>query len=361
MHVPIDRKIRVLLVDDSIVDRRILTAELNSTASIEVVATASNGVLALEELARTAVDLVVLDIEMPVMDGLATLSVLKAKHPSVAVIMYSGLNEHDARRGLEAMSLGAVDLVHKPGPGQTLFDAEIASRITSICRPSPHGPPSALPGRTEATGPMHAGQATTGLDLVVVGSSTGGPNALTTLVESLPPELSAPIVTVQHMPKEFTKPLAERLNKIGTIEVVEASAGDVLEPGCMYVVPGGRHTLVTRRQGRAQVQLSDSPPENSCRPSVDPLLRSVTQTFGGSALAVILTGMGSDGLEGVRALVDAGGSAIVQNEETSVVWGMPGFVAREGLAEAVLPIDEIGQSIARRVTQARSQLGGRKR
>jgi two-component system, chemotaxis family, protein-glutamate methylesterase/glutaminase len=347
-------KIRVLVVDDAVVVRKLLTSVLAEDAQIEIAGTAPDGRIALEKIRQLNPDVVILDIEMPVMDGLETLSALRKTHPSLPVIMFSTLTERGAAMTLEALSRGATDYVTKPGQSGGLEDSvayirrEVLPKIRALCGVRAG---AIEPGVRQAR--RSAGRAAP-VEVVVVGVSTGGPNALSQLVPALGAELGVPILIVQHMPAMFTRLLAQRLSALGPLRVEEGFDGAPLEPGRAYVAPGGRHMKVRREGSRRVVQLSDAPEENSCRPSVDVLLRSVASLCGANALAVILTGMGEDGLRGCELIAEAGGSAIAQDKASSVVWGMPGAIVRAGLADEVLPLGEIGAAIARKVAASKT-------
>ncbi|PTY07077.1 chemotaxis response regulator protein-glutamate methylesterase [Opitutaceae bacterium EW11] len=354
-------KIRVLIVDDAVVIRRLMTEALASDPEIEVVGVAAHGRIALAKIPQINPDVVTLDVEMPEMDGITTVRELRKTHPDLPVIMFSTLTELGAARTLDALSAGANDYVTKP--------ANIGSVALSLQRLREDLIPKIKQlGRRKETegapGPQQAGPALLApsfsnlpfrppISLVCIGTSTGGPNALAEVFASIPKLFPAPIVIVQHMPVLFTKMLAERLDKLGSVRFCEGSEGQIIEPGCAYLAPGGRHMEVVRKGGVLQLHLQDGPPENSCRPSVDVLFRSVAETCGATALGVILTGMGQDGLHGSRMLHERRCPIVAQDEATSVVWGMPGQVARAGLATRVLPLREIAPEICRRVASSR--------
>lgn len=357
--------IRVLVVDDSVVIRRLVTQALEGEPDIEVVGTASSGRLALAKLPLLQPDVVTLDIEMPDLDGLATLPLLRADYPRLPVIMFSTLTERGAASTLEALALGATDYVTKPSNTGSMDVAlqrvreDLVPKIRAFCpragtpRPIAPAPRPAVATRPPA-GPAAMVQA------VVIGVSTGGPSTLAELVPHLPADLGAPVLICQHMPPVFTRLLAERLDGRSGLHVHEGADGDVVTPGGVWIAPGGLHMVVQRANGRTVIRTNNAPPENSCRPAADPLLRSAVETYGAGVLAVILTGMGQDGLRGCEFVVEAGGRVLAQDERTSVVWGMPGYVSRAGLADKVLPLDEIANEITRRVaglplTTARSE------
>ncbi|MFN0017954.1 MAG: chemotaxis response regulator protein-glutamate methylesterase [Pirellulaceae bacterium] len=346
-------KIRVLVVDDSIVVRRVVMEELTAQPDIEVAGSASNGLIALDQMKQLNPDLVILDIEMPVMDGLTTLTHLRESHPKTPVIMFSSLTELGAAATLEALSRGASDFFAKPGgsggleASRKVLQAELIPAIRALCA---RKLPAAVLKKTPAPKvPLRASAANSRIDLLAIGASTGGPNALAEIFGSLPADFPIPIVVVQHMPPMFTQMLAERLSKNSEIPTVEAKSGNALEPGKAWVAPGDHHLIVVRDGERFRTKTHQEPHENACRPAVDPLFRSVASGFGGNCLAVVLTGMGQDGLRGCEAIRAAGGQVLAQDEASSVVWGMPGFVARAGLADKVVPLPMMAGEITRRV------------
>lgn len=348
-------KIRVLVVDDSMVVRRIVTEEIEAQSDIEVAGTAATGRIALDKVAQLKPDLVILDIEMPDMDGLTALTHLRNDHPKTPVIMFSSLTELGAAATLEALSRGASDFFAKPGGTSSLeasrqvIRAELIPSIRALCARKQKSPPPVRekipPSPISSRPALHTGR----VDVLAIGASTGGPNALAEIFALLPPELPVPIVIVQHMPPMFTQMLAERLAKNSQIPTVEAKSGEELQPGKAWVAPGNHHLVVTRDGLRIRTQINQDPPENACRPAVDPLFRSVASVYGGNCLTVVLTGMGQDGLRGCEAIRAAGGQIVVQDEATSVVWGMPGFVARAGLADRILPLPMLAGEIVRRI------------
>ena len=346
-------RIRVLVVDDAVAVRRLVCDALGADSAIEVVGTAENGRVALARVPQLKPDVIVLDLEMPVMSGLETLVELRRAHPKIAVIIFSADSRPGAEATLEALWLGANDYVtkssaHSPSQAVRHIHAELVPRIKALCmhlleRPAEKRPARPRDGRGRAVLPGPRAR------LVAIGASTGGPNALARLLPSLPADFSAPIVVVQHMPPMFTRFLAERLSARSEIEIAEAVDGDVLHPGKAWIAPGDHHMTLGRAGTDICIRLDQGPPVHSCRPSVDRLFRSVAAVAGGAALGVIRTGMGQDGRAGCESVVEAGGRVIAQDAATSVVWGMPGMVARAGLAERVLPLDEIADEILRRV------------
>jgi two-component system chemotaxis response regulator CheB len=343
-------KIRVLIVDDAVVVRRLLSDVLGSDPDIEVAGVAPNGRIALSKIAQKNPDLVSLDVEMPVMDGLETLAEIRKSYPRLPVIMFSSLTERGASATLNALALGANDYVTKPAKVAGVEEAaqrireELIPKIKAFCsRTSGVAPPSVVPR------PARPKSRPQRVDIVAIGVSTGGPNALAKLVPALPADLPVPVVIVQHMPPIFTKSLAERLATSSKVRVHEGARGEVLQAGSVWIAPGGYHMVLKRRIAAVQVGINEEPLENSCRPAVDVLFRSVSKVYGRHALAVVLTGMGQDGLRGCEAIREAGGQILVQDEASSVVWGMPGSVVRAGLADDVLPLEGFVTEIERRV------------
>jgi two-component system, chemotaxis family, protein-glutamate methylesterase/glutaminase len=350
------RKIRVMVVDDAVVVRRIVTDVLAADPDIEVVGTAPNGRLALGKLAQLEPDLITLDIEMPEMDGLETLVELRKTHPRLPVIMFSTMTERGASATLEALARGATDYVTKPaGAGSVALAkerirAELIPKIRALAsRPAlPPRPPVPVAARPLRAAPSPHKPLPLRMDVLVIGVSTGGPNALAELIPALPEDFPLPIAIVQHMPPVFTKFLADRLAATSKLTVREGQEGGLMEPGTVWVAPGNYHMILRRDDGRVRVSLNQEPQENSCRPAVDPLFRSAVEQFGNRTLGLILTGMGQDGLIGAGAIRNAGGQMLAQDEATSVVWGMPGAVASAGLADQVLPLDQIAAELVHR-------------
>ncbi|MDX1963822.1 MAG: chemotaxis response regulator protein-glutamate methylesterase [Pirellulales bacterium] len=353
------RKIRVLIVDDSVVIRRLLTDILKEDPDIELAGTAPNGKLALAKLPQLNPDIVTLDIEMPELDGLGTLPELRKTYPKLPVIMFSTLTERGAKATFDALALGATDYVAKPAnvgnvsAGIEIVKAQLLPKIKALC-------PQAIPS-AGTTGRMVARPQLPGAErrlpqsceVVIVGSSTGGPQALASILAGLPAEFPVPIVVVQHMPPVFTKHLADRLNQICTLQVSEATTGEELLPGRVLIAPGGYH-LEFERQGLAiRTVLQQGPLENSCRPAVDVTFRSAAKVFGSGCLAAVLTGMGQDGLRGAQDIYLVGGTVLTQDEATSVVWGMPRAVAVAGFSHQSLPLPRIAGELTRMVTALR--------
>ena len=356
MHRP-----RVLVVDDSVVVRRLVSKALEAEGEVEVVGVAADGKIALVNIERLHPDVVILDVAMPVMDGLTALAEIRQRWPGLPVIMFSTLTTRGAEVTLDALALGASDYVLKPSgadaaSSMATIRAELLPRIAALLPAAreaqertariPQRPSRATGSVTRATGPPQR------VDLIAIGVSTGGPTALAELIPSLPGSLPVPIAIVQHMPPMFTKILAERLDHKSALRVAEAADGDRLKPGSVYVAPGDLHLAIATRD-REVLHVYDGPHENSCRPSVDPLFRSVADRYGANALGIVMTGMGSDGLRGAEHLAAAGARILVQDEASSVVWGMPGFVSRAGLADAAVPLAGLRAEILRRVAVGR--------
>jgi two-component system, chemotaxis family, protein-glutamate methylesterase/glutaminase len=368
-----------MLVDDSAVIRGLFTRALEADPEIQVIASVGDGQMAVNALKRTEVDVIVLDIEMPNMDGLTALPLLIAAAPTVHIIMASTLTRQNAEISLRALRAGAKDYVSKPSTTSELtsadsFKRELISKIKALggstrsprkamphyraaepaARPRDptdvghHAPPipsAVLPTRG-APVVLRAAMTETP-DVIAIGSSTGGPQALFTVLGGLKRELRQPILVTQHMPPTFTTILAEHVGRVAERPTFEGRDGLAVEPGHIYIAPGDFHMVVEARGAQRIIRLLKTPPENYCRPSVDPMLRSLIAIYGKRILVAILTGMGHDGLSGCDAVVKAGGGVIAQDEASSVVWGMPGAVATKGLCSAVLPISDIAGYIQR--------------
>jgi len=347
-----------MVVDDSVVVRKIVTDVLSADPDIEVVGTAVNGKIAVAKLDQLKPDLVTMDIEMPEMNGIEAVRAIRATRSRVPIIMFSTLTERGASATLDALSAGANEYVTKPANvgsvGQSMESVreQLIPKIKALTgRPVSPGPARSAaplpppPPVAPRTGPGKKPA------VLVVGSSTGGPEALARVLPQLPANLPVPVLMVQHMPPVFTRQFAQRLDRLSPLRVVEAADGSPLVPGTVHLAPGDHH-LVVRTQGRGPAAalytgLNQGPPENFCRPAVDPLFRSVVTAYDGAVLAVVLTGMGSDGRNGAAEVRAGGGTVIVQDQATSVVWGMPGAIAQAGLADEILPLDRIAEAINR--------------
>ncbi len=354
-------QIRVLVVDDSVVIRRLVTHALEEDAEIAVVGTASNGSIALQRIPQYNPDVLTLDIEMPEMDGLETLRRLRRDYPQLRVIMFSTLTERGAAVTLEALTLGASDYVTKASNEGSLdrsmarLREELIPKIKQFfilpgrTRPATTPEPAQVHGSLLSRSKPVSQSTCVRPKVVAIGVSTGGPTALGTILPQLPAEFPLPILLVQHMPPLFTRFLAERLCTSCRLPVKEATQGDPVAAGKILIAPGDFHMKVAANGAEARVFLDQSPPQNSCRPSVDALFSSIGETYGGAVIAVILTGMGQDGLRGAEILKTQGASILAQDEASSVVWGMPGAVVNAGLADCVLPLDQVVPEILRRV------------
>ena len=359
--------VRVLVVDDSALVRKVLTEVLSSTPDIEVIGTAPNGRIAVEKLPQLNPDLITLDIEMPEWDGLRTLKAIRETYPRLPVIMFSTLTERAATVTLDALAAGASDYVTKPSGADGITGAvaflreQLVPKVLALGHRrspiiAPPAPPSLPPARpmaptAVAITPARKGTSLTPpstVDAIFIGASTGGPNALASVLPRIARDAKLPIFITQHMPPVFTRQLAARLSTLSGIEVREATQGEPVVPGRAWIAPGDFHMLVRRDGGQPRIALHQGPPENSCRPAVDVLFRSAAEVYGKHALAVVLTGMGQDGYLGAQAIRAVGGQVVVQDEATSVVWGMPGVIAKNNLAHAVMPLDMIDGEVVRR-------------
>jgi two-component system chemotaxis response regulator CheB len=386
--------IRVLVVDDSAVARRLVSEALCTDAAIEVAGTASNGKLALQKLFqfKPQVDAVTLDVEMPEMDGIQTLIEIRRYWPHLPVIMFSAITERGAAATLDAIARGANDYVCKPTSAESLSEARrrvaedlcprvkafAAEQVARLQPPAPVTPPPAesapqgpalaqapalAPFRTRpvrapaaAPAPAHdlppavtrlraASRASYRPEVLLIGVSTGGPNALAELIPALPADFPLPVLVTQHMPPVFTRLLADRLDASSKLEVRECQGDERLKAGTVYIAKGDYHMKVKGSRTDPRLYLDQAPPENSCRPAVDAMFRSAVELWGGAAIAVILTGMGQDGLKGCQLLHDAGGQTFAQDQATSVIWGMPGAIVRAGLADRILPLKKIASEL----------------
>jgi two-component system chemotaxis response regulator CheB len=345
-------KIRLLVVDDSLVVRRALRECFRADPEIEVIGVAENGVKALEQIETLKPDVVTLDIEMPEMDGLATLKYLREQGSTIPVIMFSKYTFHGATATLEALELGASDVVAKPethggkGASCEVTKRQLSTRIRALGR-KVRGPQA----REDTLSSSIADSVTSHfrpqgpIDAVGIAISTGGPSALIELVANLSPSLEAPIFITQHMPPMFTTFLAERLTARGKLPAFEVTDGMVAVPGHVYVAPGNFHLGALNHDGEIVLKLSQAPHENSCRPSADVMFRSLASVYGPRLLSIVMTGMGQDGRRGCEVAKSMGGTVIAQDESSSLVWGMPRAVISAGLHDAVMPLSSIASLI----------------
>jgi len=351
--MPADKPVRVMIVDDSAVVRGLVARWLEEEpgSGIEVVARHANGKLAVDDIGRSAPDVVLLDIEMPVMDGLEALPLLLNARPEARVLMVSTLTKRNAEISFKAMGLGALDYVPKPETNREIttlpdFHDEVIRKVKALATAHRPGFPIPEPARYVAPFKQRAFSLVPPR-VIAIGSSTGGPQALTSLLGALSPALDrTPVLIAQHMPPMFTAILAERLARDTGREVKEGVDGEPLRPGTIYVAPGNHHMTV-HGSAPARLGITSGPPVNFCRPAVDPLFTSVAANFGPAVLGIVLTGMGHDGAAGACAIADAGGSVIAQDEVSSVVWGMPGAAADAGACAAILPPAGIGRAAAK--------------
>ncbi len=349
---------RVVIADDSVTFRRVMSQCLAAIAGVEVVGEACSGRAAVKMAAQLAPDLITLDLEMPGLNGLEVLDELRARQIQTNVILISALTARGGTLTLEALSKGAFDFITKPQGGGyvenvSAIQNELVPRIAALSHRL--GARNAFRDQSRKNvaqhqravyEPIRFANSKAKPQLVLIGVSTGGPSALERIVSKLPADLGVPIVVVQHMPALFTRMLAENLGSSSSLPITEAADGEVLAPNHVYVVPGGRHTRLLRGRGNQKVvSITDDPPENNCRPSVDYLFRSVALNFPGEALAVILTGMGSDGTTGLRLLKRHGCRVLAQDENTCVVFGMPKSAIDAGVVDTVLPVGDIADAI----------------
>lgn len=371
--------VRVMVVDDSVVARGLMARWIDEDPSLAVVGTFRTGKLAVEGIVGADPDVVVLDIEMPDMDGLTALPLLLKAKPGVKVVMASTLTRRNAEISLKALSLGAMDYLPKPESNagvstSTEFRRDLVEKVKALgpkpkSAPVPRALRSAPAKRAGFRAERPAGPSVdkgkSALDdlaqraklrrwsssmprILAIGSSTGGPQALSNVLQTVGPAAHrVPIVITQHMPSTFTAILAENLGRVSGLPAAEGKDGEALEPGHIYVAPGGKHMVLRKSDDGAVIALEDGPPVNFCKPAVDPLFDSVAEIYGSAVLAAVLTGMGHDGGKGAVSISDAGGSVVAQDEATSVVWGMPQAVVQNNACAAILPLDKLGQTLAR--------------
>ncbi len=351
---------KFLVVDDSCLFQRLVSEVIDSRDGLEVVGVASNGRLALDMMQDLKPDLVTLDILMPELDGIQTLIEITRKWPRLRTIMVSSLTPEGSDAALDALALGANEYAVKPSSSKGIEDIRLKLRqgllpkFEALCGLFPSDVGSLVDHLASRRAPPNAkvpvSQVTlSSVQQIAIGISTSGPDALGKMLPQLPADLEVPVLIVQHMPAEFTGKLANRLNAACALEVCEAKQGETLKPGCAYIAPGDYHMVLVGSKSEVKVSLNQNPLENSCRPSVDPLFRSISAIYGDRCLGVVMTGMGQDGLKGAEALYAAGSRLLVQDQASSVVWGMPKLVAMAGLAEKEVPLNRLASEILARV------------
>lgn len=355
---------RIMLVDDSAVIRGMMTRWLSADADFEIVASCHNGAHAVQHITASGAEIVILDIEMPEMDGLTALPLLIKKAPGLQVIMASTLTRRNADISMRALSLGAVDYIPKPesarsGTASADFQRDLIQKLRLLGARLRRRTGNGKVISSLAPAQFSAGKSTKSKvislrkpssqrpEIIAIGSSTGGPQALFTLLTGLGKAINVPIVITQHMPPTFTAILAEHIQSLTGIPAREATTGEVVKPNQILVAPGDYHMRLERSGTDKVIKLDKSPPVNFCRPAVDPMFASIAGIYGRTALGVVLTGMGHDGRQGGQCIADAGGSILAQDDESSVVWGMPGAVAEAGLCSAVVPLSEMAPLIKR--------------
>ncbi|MDI9408940.1 MAG: chemotaxis response regulator protein-glutamate methylesterase [Candidatus Pacebacteria bacterium] len=367
--------VRVMVVDDSAVARGMLSRVIETDPELQVVAVASDGAMAVENLKKNQVEVIVLDLEMPNMDGMTALPLLLGVNPEVKIIISSNITRQNAELAFKAIHAGAKDYLSKPSTTSEMnsvvaYRRDLIAKIRALAGPKryPRVDESALAlplQRTHQTVPIYQREKKTVVlrplpprhelpEMIAIGSSTGGPQALFAVLHELPDSFMTPIMITQHMPATFTTILAEHIARISKRPCFEAADGMVVEKGKIYVAPGDYHLLVESQAGQRVLRVKNTAPENFCRPSVDPMLRSIIEIYKSRVLTIILTGMGRDGQAGCQKIVEAGGVVVAQDEATSVVWGMPGSVATIGLCSAVIPLPKIREFMIQYATQVTS-------
>lgn len=332
---------------------------VDAQSDMQVTTTATNGRDALDALRLQSVDVVLLDIEMPIMDGLTALPLICQRYPEVRVLVTSALTEQSAAVTMRARALGAIDYVHKPstrGGGIFVMEAAAAgiiAKIRAVASPvqtaNSVADDSGRADSTAARGPRHGGPAGDfEPQVLALAASTGGPNALAAVISGLPRDFPLPVLVTQHMPPIFTTMFAQRLARESRLECEEARDGEIVRPGHVYVAPGDHHLMLVSSgvMRGPTIHVSSDPPEHHCRPAANPMFRTAAQAFPGGVLAVVLTGMGDDGRDGCEAVVASGGRVVVQDESSSVVWGMPGSVVASGVPCSILPLQSIAGHVA---------------
>ena len=360
--------IKVMIVDDSVVVRGLVSSWVDQEDGMYCAQKCSNGAVAVEKIAEVRPDVVILDIEMPVMDGIEALPKLLKLSPNTTVIMASTLTQRNAEISLKAMSLGAADYVAKPTSNSgvstsSAFRSDLLGKVTALGQKNRKNKTARLVRATKSAtrGVQKTSAAsveqqeyslrpfsTSRPKVLAIGSSTGGPPAMMKLVEQIGPAIKqVPVLVTQHMPATFTSIFAGHLARSSGFPAAEGVDGEQVVPGKIYVAPGGKHMIVERRGAIPTIRLTDGPEVNYCKPAVDPMFESLVKIYGPSVLATVLTGMGTDGANGAVKIADAGGSVLAQDEQSSVVWGMPGATAKAGACSAVLKVDEIAAKIKR--------------
>lgn len=358
--------IKTFIIDDTVLYRKIASDVANGFDDVEVIGTAPNGDIALKKLMQTPADLVLCDVHMPGKNGVEILEEIRRKFPNTLVVMMSGISTRSADITIKALEKGAVDFIQKPDKGsfeensqRLREDMKRVLRLVQIRLATGNVDTArrtvALPvdNRREKSNSVLSPPSTKipkKIAVIAIGVSTGGPEALNRLLPAIPQKISVPIVIVQHMPPQFTRSLAESIDRKSNIHIVEAEEGQIIKPGFAYIAPGGKHMTVRKQEEIVAVGINNGPPENSCKPSVDVLFRSVASVYGDKGVcAIILTGMGSDGLNGIKTLKRKGCLCITQSEESCVVYGMPRAIDEAGLSDISLPLDQISKEICRRL------------